>query len=219
MILVEYTDVKFHTAADGYKTDAKDYFTRMLNEDGFNDFGGTGGAAEFYRFNSHGAFRPVFDVFGPVTLSHDMAYYGGNDSWWNGNDLRPEQMVIEACDMLDDEIDFSQYDRDGDGYVDNIFIFYAGRGESSGGSSDTVWPHAWNLASAGYSNEVHDGVIVDRYGCSNEWESGRPDGVGTFVHEFSHMVVHGLRPIQQRRHDASQLRCVRALRLGMAETP
>ncbi len=188
VILVEYTDVKFHTAADGYKTDAKDYFTRMLNEDGFNDFGGTGGAAEFYRFNSHGAFRPVFDVFGPVTLSHDMAYYGGNDSWWNGNDLRPEQMVIEACDMLDDEIDFSQYDRDGDGYVDNIFIFYAGRGEASGGSSDTVWPHAWNLASAGYSNEVHDGVIVDRYGCSNEWESGRPDGVGTFVHEFSHVM-------------------------------
>lgn len=185
VILVEYTDVKFNTNYQGGVT-AHDYFSRMLNETGFSDYGATGCAAEFYRFNSNDAFRPVFDVYGPVTLSHNQAYYGGND--WYGNDQRPEQMVIEACNLLDDEIDFSEYDRDGDGYVDNIFIFYAGRGEASGGSANTVWPHAWNLASAGYSNEVHDGVIVDRYGCSNEWEGSRPDGVGTFVHEFSHVM-------------------------------
>lgn len=187
VILVEYTDVKFHTAADGYAVDAKDYFTRMLNEDGFSDLGATGSAAEFYRFNSQDAFRPVFDVYGPVQLAHNMAYYGGNTGW-GGDDQRPEQMVVEACDILDDEVDFSQYDRDGDGYVDNIFVFYAGRGEASGGPANSVWPHAWDLSAAGYGNEVHDGVIVDRYGCSNEWESGRPDGVGTFVHEFSHVM-------------------------------
>ncbi|MCM1368979.1 MAG: M6 family metalloprotease domain-containing protein [Candidatus Amulumruptor caecigallinarius] len=183
VILVEYTDTKFNTSYD-----AGDYFTRMLNQDGFNDYGGTGCAAEFFRLNSNNAFRPEFDVYGPVTLAHNMAYYGGND--WSGNDQRPEQMVLEACQLLDSTVDFSQFDRDGDGYVDNVFIFYAGRGEASGGAANTVWPHAWNLGSANIpeSQRTFDGVVVDRYGCSNEWEGNRPDGVGTFVHEFSHVM-------------------------------
>lgn len=181
VILVEYADVKFNA-----NYDAKDYFTRMLNEDGFNDYGGTGCAAEYFRLNSGGAFRPEFDVYGPLTLSKNMSYYGGNS--WGGDDLHPADMVKEACEQLDDVVDFSEYDRNGDGVVDNIFIFYAGRGEASGGSSDTVWPHSWNMVSAGYPDLYYDGVRVHTYGCSNEWENGRPDGVGTFIHEFSHVM-------------------------------
>jgi len=59
-------------------------------------------------------------------------------------------MVKEACEQLDDIVDFSEYDRNGDGLVDNIFIFYAGRGEASGGSANKVWPNSWNMASARY---------------------------------------------------------------------
>ena len=181
VILVEYTDKKFD---DSY--DPKDYFTRMLNEEDFSDLGGTGSAAQFFRENSGGHFRPEFDVFGPVTLAHNMAYYGGND--WYGNDQRPADMVKEACELLDDTVDFSEYDRDGDGVVDNVFVFYAGKGEASGGGTNTVWPHSWNMEAAGYGNLMFDGVRVHTYGCSNEWEDGRPDGVGTFVHEFSHVM-------------------------------
>ena len=72
-------------------------------------------------------------------------------------------MIYEACQLLDDEIDFSQYDRDNDGYIDNVFVFYAGRGEASGGGSDTVWPHSWTVsAGMGYS-PTFDGVKLDRY--------------------------------------------------------
>ncbi len=181
VILVEYKDYKF---SSGY--DAHDYFSRMLNEDGFSDYGATGGAAEYFRQNSNGAFCPEFDVYGPVTLSKNRTYYGGNDSF--GTDRNPGAMVKEACDALDATVDFSQYDRNGDGFVDNVFIFYAGRGEASGGSADTVWPHSWDMASAGFPNLMYDGVQVYTYGCSNEWENDRPDGVGTFIHEFSHVM-------------------------------
>lgn len=180
VILVEYTDVKF-TLSDPY-----DYFNRMLNEEGFNDYGGTGCAAEYHRLNSMGAFDPQFDVYGPITLAHNQAYYGGNN-WW-GDDQNPGEMVKEACDYLDPTVDFTEYDRDGNGIVDNVFIFYAGMGEASGGSANTVWPHSWNMTSAGFPNLYYDGVKVHTYGCSNEWESGRPDGVGTFIHEFSHVM-------------------------------
>ncbi len=180
VILVEYKDVKMTL------TDAYDYFNRMLNEEGFSDYSGTGSARDFFVECSDGMFTPQFDVFGPVTLSKNRSYYGGND-WW-GNDQHPEEMVIEACQILDDTVDFSEYDRDGDGYIDNVFVFYAGRGEASGGSSDTVWPHSWDVSSATSTPYYFDGVRLDRYGCSNEYETGRPDGVGTFVHEFSHVM-------------------------------
>ncbi len=180
VILVEYKDVKMTL------TDAHDYFHRMLNEPGFSDYGGTGSAYDFFMESSMGQFEPEFDVYGPVTLSQNRSYYGGND-WW-GNDQRPEEMIIEACQQLDATVDFSQYDRDGDGYIDNVFVFYAGRGEASGGSDDTVWPHSWDISSATSVPYYFDGVRLDRYGCSNEYESGRPDGVGTFVHEFSHVM-------------------------------
>lgn len=181
VILVEYQDTKFNTSYD-----AHDYFSRMLNEEGFSDHGGTGSARDFFIQNSNGQFVPEFDMYGPITLSKNMAYYGGND--WSGDDQHPEEMVIEACQQLDDEVDFSEYDRDGDGYIDNVFVFYAGRGEASGGSANTVWPHSWNVSSATYTPYYFDGVRLDRYACSNEWEGGRPDGVGTFVHEFSHVM-------------------------------
>ena len=132
VILVEYKDVKMSL------DDAHGYFDRMLNERGFSDYGGTGSAVDFFEESSLGQFCPQFDVFGPVTLSQDMKYYGGND--WYGNDQRPEEMIIEACQMLDDTVDFSEYDRDGDGYIDNVFVFYAGRGEASGGASQLARP-------------------------------------------------------------------------------
>ena len=180
VVLVEYKDVKFNLS------DPYDYFNRMLNEDGFSDYGGTGCAAEYFRESSVNQFRPQFDVYGPVTLSQNMSYYGGND--YNGNDSNPEQMVIEACRQLDPTVDFSEYDRDGDGYIDNVFVFYAGRGEASGGSPNSVWPHSWNVTSATNTPCIFDGVGLDRYACSNEWEGSRPDGVGTFIHEFSHVM-------------------------------
>ena len=180
VILVEYKDVKMTL------DDAHDYFHRMLNEPGFSDYGGTGSALDFFLESSMGQFEPQFDVFGPITLSQNRSYYGGND--WYGNDLRPEEMIIEACQQLDATVDFSEYDRDGDGYIDNVFVFYAGRGEASGGSSDTVWPHSWDISSATSVPYYFDGVRLDRYGCSNEYEGSRPDGVGTFVHEFSHVM-------------------------------
>lgn len=180
VILVEYKDVKFS------QSNPYDYFNRMLNENGFSDYGGTGCAAEYFRTSSMNQFLPEFDVYGPVTLSQNMSYYGGND--WYGNDQHPEEMAIEACQQLDATVDFSEYDRNNDGYIDNVFVFYAGRGEASGGASNTVWPHSWDVSSATSTPYYFDGVRLDHYACSNEWEGSRPDGVGTFIHEFSHVL-------------------------------
>lgn len=180
VILVQYTDIKFQTP------DANGYFSRLLNEPGFNSYGGTGSARDFYIENSKGQFVPQFDLYGPITLSQKRSYYGGNNYY--GNDKAAYMMAVEACQQLDGTVDFSQYDRDGDGYIDNVFVFYAGQGEASYGPAESVWPHSWQISAATSTVYKFDGVQLDRYACSNEWEQNRPDGVGTFVHEFSHVM-------------------------------
>ncbi len=179
VILVNYKDVKFNLS------DPHKYFEAMLNEEGFSQYGGTGCYREYFRDNSNDQFRPHFDLYGPVTLPQNRSYYGANDVY--DNDLHPEEMVVDACRLLDEEIDFSKYDNDGDGFVDNVYVFYAGQGEASYGPENSVWPHSWELTSAKINLKL-DGVTIDRYACSNEWEQNRPDGIGTFIHEFSHVM-------------------------------
>lgn len=187
VILAQYKDVKFTAGND------KAFYTEMLNAEGFSKYGATGSARDYFIDSSNGQFTPTFDVYGPVTLPENMAYYGANDmsEYGNGEDVNPAQMIADACKLLDGQINFKDYDQDGDGVVDNVFVFYAGYGEASGGGEDTVWPHQWDLRSAGISLTL-DGVRISSYACSNELESYgntvRPDGIGTFVHEFSHVI-------------------------------
>lgn len=56
VILVNYADVKFNTP------NAQDYFTRLMNEEGFSDNGATGSSRDYYIASSNGQFRPIFDV-------------------------------------------------------------------------------------------------------------------------------------------------------------
>lgn len=187
VILVEYKDVKFNTAYNQEAKDAKTYFTNMVREKGFSDYGGTGSAHDYFLEMSGGKFQPDFDVLGPVTLNNNRAYYGAKAS--NGaHDINAWQMVSESVRKLDSTVDFSQYDNDKDGYVDFVFVIYAGAGEASGGPEESVWPHASNVRY--YADVVVDGVHLDKYACSNEWEAyyAMPDGVGTFCHEFSHVL-------------------------------
>lgn len=183
VILVEYKDISFRMSGDPYE-----YFNGLLHQEGFSTNGATGSCLDWFKENSKGQFTPEFDLYGPIKLSQNRSYYGGNDMY--GQDMRPEEMIIEACKQLDATVDFSIYDTDGDGYIDNVYVFYAGGGEADGGGSSTVWPHSWNIEGGARKTVILDGVKLDRYACSAEWDtmSKRPDGIGTFVHEFSHVM-------------------------------
>lgn len=126
---------------------------------------------------------------GICQLQHTYAYYGKNS---NDNDVRAGQMVAEACLWAHEHgTDFSKYDWDGDGEVDQVFVLYAGHGEASYDKDpDTVWPHMHYLSASDYGKSLSlDGVTVDTYACSSELNGdGNLDGIGTFCHEFSHCM-------------------------------
>jgi M6 family metalloprotease-like protein len=183
VILVNFSDVAFTVH------NPQIAFTNLLNQSGYSTNGGTGSARDWFSAGSYGKFSPVFDVAGPYTLPHTMSYYGANNP--SGEDSNPQQMAIDACRMAANAgINFAQYDTDNDGFVDNVFIYYAGYNEAEGAGTSTIWPHRWTLAN--YST-VFNGKIVFDYACTSELKgtpsnSGGMCGIGTFCHEFSHTL-------------------------------
>ena len=185
VILVEFSNKQFSTSDDPHAA-----FSDLMNQPGYAVNGGTGSARDYYYDNSHGLFEPVFDVYGPVQLDTTYAYYGQNN--YQGDDKRAEEAIIDACLKLDEEIDFSRYDNDDDGFVDLVFMYYAGYGEADGGATTTIWPHQWDLSSAGKYLEL-DGKRINSYACTNEVAGSgelynKMCGIGTACHEFAHAL-------------------------------
>lgn len=186
VVLVNFQDsILRHTQQD---------FDHWLNQPGYSENGGTGSVKDYYRDNSMGQFIPNFKVVGPYTLSKPTAYYGGNSSSTSGTDTNPRDMVKEAVELAkknNPDMDFRQFDNDGDGIMDNCYVIYAGYSEASTANGDDIWPHSWYLD----DNTTIDGVQIHDYSCSAELVGmpGAPvvpsmDGIGTFTHEFGHVL-------------------------------
>ena len=183
VLLVNYSDIKFTVS------NPREAFRQMLNDKGYADHGSTGSASDYFKACSYGAFQPTFDVFGPYDLPKKRSFYGANDE--RGNDKDAVQMVIDACMLADaDGVDFSQYDYNNDGAIDNVFIYYAGTNPAEGGPEEAIWPHRYAL----YRNEVTlDGKRLYDYACTSELtlmtsRNGTMCGIGTFCHEFGHVL-------------------------------
>ena len=181
VILVNFKDLKF------IRETANEDFTNMLNQDGYSENHATSSAREYFRTSSFGKFNPNFVVVGPYDLPKDYAYYGEN-SKRGGYDLHADSMIIQAC-MLADEagLDFTEFDTDSNGILDNVFVYYAGHNEAEHAGENTVWPHR----SSAYSKTLFDGVKLGSYACTSELKGNSGEdqcGIGTFCHEFGHVI-------------------------------
>lgn len=189
VILVNYSDKSMATSHDN------EAFDNMFNQEGYSQNGHIGSVHDYFYDQSYGLFNLTFDVVGPVTVSKKLSYYGSNNTY--GNDSHPAEMVIEACKLADQAgVNFADYDWDGDGEVDQVFVIYAGYGEAQGAASNTIWPHEWELSSAAYYNDgtgaqTIDGVRINTYAVSCELAGtygSTMNGIGTACHEFSHCL-------------------------------
>ena len=184
IILAQFNDLKF-------KFD-RNNFVRMLTQKGYSYGGAEGSALDYFNDQFEGAYEFEFVVSPVVTLSKGYAYYGENDG--KGIDKRAAEGIAEACRLADAEVDFSQFDGDGDGEVDNVFVFVAGHDEAEGAGEDHIWSHQWYLESAGIRLSL-DGKKVNSYAISTELtydymttgsEIFTP--IGTYCHEYSHAL-------------------------------
>lgn len=183
IILAQFTDSKFQSGHD------RALYNKIANAENYTDNGFKGSVKDYFKAQSAGQFELDFDVVGICPLKNPCSYYGGNTS--TGDDLRAGEMVAEACQWAATQgVDFSKYDWDGDGEVDQVFVLYAGKGEADGGAASTIWPHEFALSYSDYGKSLSlSGVTVDTYACSAELNGrGKLGGIGTFCHEFSHCM-------------------------------
>jgi M6 family metalloprotease-like protein len=172
VILVGFSDLPF--------TYTNQNFVDLVSQDNYN---GTGSVKDYYRDNSDGEFIMDIDVAGPYTLPNSMAYYGGNNSY--GSDQNMAYFVAHAINAADSDVNYSDYDNDGDNKVDAIHIIFAGTPESSTGVANEIWPHRSSVN----SSIIRDGVRFGPYSCSAEKRNSVVmDGIGTICHEFGHVL-------------------------------
>lgn len=198
IILVQFPNQKFEEGHDNA------YYKMVANEKGLTHKDGyVGSVSDYFLSQSNGKFELDFDIAGPYTLSHTSSYYGKNDG--ANIDVKVGYMIQEGCDAaVADGFNFNDYDWDGDGYADQVFVLYAGLGEASGGDAKTVWPHEYQIRYTCVGkvlNYTAEGKgKVDTYACANEMErvineytgqytnETKLAGIGTICHEFSHCL-------------------------------
>ncbi len=178
VILMQYKDLQF-------KKDTNE-FEALFNEIGYNIDGAFGSVRDYYHFASQGQLDYLSDVYGPYTSSHNMRYYGGNGI--GGNDAHAVDLCIEAVRSLPKNVDFSIYDNNNDGLIDNVHIIFAGYGEESGANSDAIWSHEYPYRIS-FQNDI--GYSIAGYSCTPELRGNRGTGIshiGVVCHELGHAL-------------------------------
>lgn len=192
VVLVEFSDVHF------MNQDSRKLYDRFMNESGFSDYDNVGSVRDYFIQNSDSIFRPSFDVVGPIRLPNKRDSYGYSV---DPNDISVGARVAlsAAIDTIVKwgTVDFSQYDNDGDGVVDFVYMIYAGVSASDSDVMTAIWPHASYLSANQYGKRVGNSIYVNKYACSNEisgvaYTLNRSttaiDGIGAMAHEFSHVL-------------------------------
>lgn len=180
IILAEYKDQKFS------RKDYKQLMDDMVNKEGYTGFDNvpcTGSVRDYFSDNSNGQFKPEFTVVGPYTLDYSQYYAEGTK---NGSTL-----VRAAVNAADADVNYQEFDGDGDGAVDLVFVIFAGNGANFTDNDERlIWPHRyyiWGTKKDGVS--VRDYVCaVELYGYTSKPETVLIDGIGTICHEFSHVL-------------------------------
>ena len=198
-LLVDFSDKRHTVAASG--------FDSLL----FGDVFGPSSLRGYFREVSYGS--PSAEGLLTLTTEHPpsaigpgwlplprtLAYYlAGGDYGIGSYPNNCQKMVEDAVKLADPYVDFSRYDNDNDGEVDNLFVVHAGRGAERTGSPGDIWSHSW-----GTSSPVSvDGVHVSAYSTEPEyWVDPGDMTIGVYAHEMGHVL--GLPDLYDRDYSSA----------------
>jgi M6 family metalloprotease-like protein len=170
---------------DNVRSRSTEEFDTLLFSNGFVlPFGSM---RDFYWENSYGAFEVIGDVVGWYRMPEDYVYYTCTfgEHGFGPYPYNAQKLVEDAVNAADPYIDFTDYDRDGNGFVDALFVVHAGPGTEETGNPCHIWSHRW--VTNGYI--YLDGVKVYDYSMEPETRiGGALVDIGVFCHEFGHVL-------------------------------
>lgn len=182
-------------------------YTRQDGSSVFEDFTGKS-VNQYYEDLSNGIYHIKGDVIGWLPLNHSTYYYDADECpGARSTSARPQrggmipgagtpqQMVRDALDAVNVKIEagelpnfkWTDYDQDGDGIIDRLWVVHAGLGEED---STTLLNRAeygegaaWSHSSAIKAYEVDP---VNKISASAYIMMPENGGIGVFAHEYSH---------------------------------
>ena len=124
----------------------------------------------YYDRASYGKLQIRGQAFA-YTASHER-------SWYESNGI--QSLFQETLAALDEEIDYTQFDGNGDGWIDGVYLHFAG--EHTGWAS--TW---WSMTYGNWSGPSYDGMQVGRYVTLHQ-PSNTEEGARTLIHETGHVL-------------------------------
>ena len=170
----------------------------IFNAEDYHEGSFVGSVHDYFYAQSYGMLNLTFDLI-YVDLPGSLMKYHSTSS----HDENSQYLVDDIVDVLQtQDIDWNVYDWNGDGYVNQLLIVYAGKGQNADGGSNTIWPHQWwlskHLKNIENKQEGYRGYrtvttgdkqfIIDSYCCVQETTNTTnvKTSFGTICHEYSH---------------------------------
>ncbi len=171
--------------SDASTTFTRSVFNDLMNTAGYQSNGALGSVKDYYREVSYGQLTLQIDVYDWIRLRQTHAYYGQDDPNTKGpQDLNVRQMIEETIKAADPQVNFADYDGDGDGCVDLLGVVHQGQGQEQMGdnSRDRIFSQSGSLDPP---VEV-DGVRIQGYYTVPEKYYEKLVTLGAFCHEIGH---------------------------------
>ena len=193
VVLASFADNPF--LGDSAATMAQ--WNKILNTEHLNEAPFTGSFHDYFAAQSYGRFNLICDVH---YVRVDSCFrYGSTYT----DDENSQYLVQDIMDALRHRnIEWNLYDWNGDGYVNQLLIIFAGQASKYAGlgpRTDAIWPHQWWLSR--HLKERKQGVycspdticyqgadfIIDAYCAVQElWKDSTYGSFGTLCHEYTH---------------------------------
>lgn len=195
VVLVSFSDQSFRKdnaqeTAQETELNTLRMWNRILNEPHFSEAPFHGSVHDYFYDQSYGQLNLQFDLQ-MVALNESRVKYRSTEA----NDENSKFLVQDVVAILEQrQTDWTLYDWNKDGEVEQLLIIYAGKGMNDGGGSNTIWPHQWWMSDHSDCQPIEVGqgekkLVVDSYCCVQELTGGGTYGVfGTICHEFSHCL-------------------------------
>ncbi|MBI5832809.1 MAG: M6 family metalloprotease domain-containing protein [Armatimonadetes bacterium] len=168
-LLIQYSDMAATLPASHYDD-------LLFSQGTYNV--GAGSMHDYYQKASHGQLDFTGQVTGSwLTASQTHDYYADGQYGDGTFPKNVQGLVAEAVALADPIVDFSQYDNDGDGMVDNLMVVHAGPGAEFTTNVNDIWSQSWGLDTP---------VMVDGVAAQNFIIQPEDGGVGVFCHEMGH---------------------------------
>ena len=196
VILASFQDRDFKENHDATLTT----WNKIFNAEDFTEGMYVGSVHDYFAAQSYGQFNLQFDLLFVELPDSCKKYRSTYD-----DDENSQYMVQDIVDVLQtQDIDWSLYDWDGDSFVDQLLIIYAGEGMNASKERNTIWPHQWWLSQhKNLETEDTDDYCtyrtvtcddkeyhIDCYCCVQESVDygDTKTSFGTLCHEYSHCL-------------------------------